>query len=156
LTASFELKFQSEKAKKFMDDIVKGVSGVEAKSKPFMDTLSAIVFSDIIDHFENEKGPNGKWKMWSRFYAERMARTGKGGNKILQDSGRLKGAFKPSNMRRQRDGILWFNNAKTSKGFPYASAHDEGGPKLPQRQFMWLSDKAISNIESATLKFVEG
>lgn len=48
----------------------------------------------------------------------KMKELGKGGNKILQDSGRLRNSFKPQNYRSVSEGILWFNNAQTKSGFP--------------------------------------
>lgn len=117
--------------------------------------MSAIVFRDIIQHFERQEGDGGPWKAWSPRYAKFMASIGRSNNKILQFSGRLRQSFQPTNVRTSAEGITWFNPAKTSKGFPYAAAHDEGGPTLPQRRFMWLSGGALSDIETQILKFLE-
>ena len=68
---------------------------------------------------------------------------------------RLRNSFKPQNWRTTKDSIVWFNDARTSKGFPYAFAHNEGGPKLPKRDFMWLDDDAINDIENQLVKFLE-
>jgi hypothetical protein len=55
----------------------------------------------------------------------------------------------------QGDDIIWYNEEKTSKGFPYAEAHNEGGGKLPQRQFMWISDRALDDMIDGLLRFWE-
>jgi phage gpG-like protein len=108
------------------------------------------VFKDVVQHFADQSGPSGEWKGWSDSYRKHMERIGKGGNLILQDSGRLRQANFPgsgsSGSRATGDGLLFFNNAQTSGGFPYAYAHDTGGPKLPQRKFMWVSPGAMSSI----------
>lgn len=116
--------------------------------KQFGSVISAVVFKDVMTHFEDEKGPDGRWKAWSKSYANHMRSIGKGNNKILQDSGRLRQSFLPSNFKAQSDGILFYNKAKVD-GFPYAAAHDQGGKKLPQRKFMWLSDKGMNSVVKA-------
>lgn len=148
-----EYAFESKEARDFLRNLLKRSQDVS--SKAFAAFLSPFVFADIIEHFQDQTGSKGKWKHWSKFYREHMVEIGKGGNKILQDTGRLRGSFKPTNFRIGSDSIVWYNNAKTASGFPYAAAHDQGGPKLPQRDFMYLSDKAQDKIETATLEFLE-
>lgn len=149
-------EFKTEDVKRLLLAFNKNLHKISTKSKSFSDLLSVIVFKDVIDHFENETGSKGKWKPWSVTYRERMAKIGKSGNKILQDSGRLRNSFQPGNYRTTSASIIWFNPAKTFKGFPYAFAHDTGGPKLPKRDFMWLSDKAAKKFEKQALKFLQG
>lgn len=151
-----EVAIHDEKAQKFLAKALEKCKQVGDGGKGFGMALSAVVFRDIMNHFEAEEGPDGNWKPWSDFYEDHMQRSGKGGNKILQDSGRLRQAFLPSNYRATGDGILWYNPAKTKKGFPYAQAHDEGGDKLPARTFMWLSEDASEKIAQVTLDFVLG
>jgi hypothetical protein len=67
----------------------------------------------------------------------------------------LRQSFIPTNVRAVSDGILWFNNAKTKNNFPYAFAHNTGGPKLPKRDFMWISNGALADIEQQVIKFLE-
>lgn len=150
-----EFILDSDEAQKFLKDLSGRVDAITNHDKKVIGLLSSIVYRDIIDHFSQESGSDGPWKPWSDRYAAFMASIGKSGNKILQDTGRLRQAFQPSNVRSTSDGLLWFNPAKTSSGFPYAAAHDEGGGRLPQRQFMWLSKGALSEIESQIVKFLE-
>lgn len=120
------------------------------KRKEFGGIIQAKVFEDVMSHFDKEAGPSGKWKAWSEVYTEHMKQIGRATNKILQFDGRLRQSFIPTSWRPQSEGILFYNPAKTKKGFPYAAAHDEGGPKLPQRKFMWISDTAMAKIVDIT------
>lgn len=115
---------------------------------------SPIIMEDVVKHFENEEGPDGPWQNWSRSYERHMDAIGKGGNKILQDTGRLRQNIKPGNVTGGNFKWVWFNNAHTKDGFPYAKAHDEGGGRLPKREFMWVSDKAMDLIAQATLDYL--
>lgn len=160
----FEGKFASYDAKevfkyfKDVSDITKKKS-IEKISK----TLTAVVvFPDIIDHFQKEMGPDGQWKSWGRAYTRRMIEEGKGGNKMLQDTGNLRQSFKPggtSGTRVEKDSIVWFNNATTSDGFPYAWWHDSqeasASRKSGPRKFMWLSNKALKKSSMILLDFAK-
>jgi phage gpG-like protein len=118
--------------------------------------IASTVYADIIDHFRQEQGSNGKWKSWSDAYAQHMASIGKGGNQILQDSGRLRMSFTPSDYYGTDAGIVFYNRAQTKGGFPYAKAHNEGGPVLPKRDFMWLSNQAMDKIVDIATRWLLG
>lgn len=147
-------EFDDAEVREFLSDISAKTASIKGAKKEYAGLLSAIVYQDVIQHFEKEQGSGGPWAKWSESYRESMEKRGRAGNKILQDSGRLKNSFLPKNYRQTSGGILWFNPAKTKTGFPYAAAHDEGGPKLPQRDFMWLSNQAMDKIEIQTLQFL--
>ena len=88
-----------------------------------------------------------------------MRRIGKQGNNILRDERRLERTFTAhgeTSWRGVAGGIVFFNNAKTKNGFPYAAAHNVGGPKLPKRRFMWLSAQGRKDIMRDTMKFIVG
>jgi phage gpG-like protein len=140
-------------ADKMLNKLQQRFDLIKNKNDQIYGLFDSVVYGDIIEHFEGEQGPEGKWKKWSDLYTEHMRKIGKGGNKILQDSGRLRQNFKATNRRKTNDGIVWYNNAKTKKGFPYAFAHNEGGGQLPQRRFMWLSKKALDRLEQNLLKY---
>jgi phage gpG-like protein len=154
MAESFIAEFDDQEVKEFLRAVDKNLKNIKDGHRKYTGLLSAIVYQDIMEHFENEAGSNGPWKQWSKFHRERMQEIGKGGNKILQDSGRLRNNFKPTKVKKTKEGFLWFNDAKTKKGFPYAAAHDNGGSKLPKRDFMWLSEKAMGRIEIETLQFM--
>lgn len=151
---SAEVEFKDEGVQALLEGLGSRLDKIQDGHKKYGTLLSANVFRDIMDHFEKEEGSTGKWQHWSFWYALQMERAGRGGNKILQDTGRLRQSFKPQNWRSVKDGYLWFNNAKTKSGFPYAAAHDEGGERLPKRDFMWLSDNTMEEIAVQTLLFL--
>lgn len=153
--ASVSIQFRDKKTRQWLDSLNKSVKEVALAKKHYAEMVSAIVFQDIMDHFEKQMGSKGKWQRWSDAYNEHMIKKGKGANNILQDTGRLRQSFTPTNYRRKNAKIVWYNNAKTARGFPYAAAHDEGGGKLPKRDFMWLSKDAREEISKSTLKFIE-
>lgn len=151
---SSEAEFQDEGLRKFLSQLDKNLATVKGGKKQYTGLMSAIVFQDVLKHFEQEQGSDGKWKPWSESYADAMAKSGHGGNKKLQFNGRLRQNFKPTSFRSVKDGILWFNDARTQGDFPYAFAHNSGGDTLPKRDFMWLSDKALEKMAEQTLAFL--
>lgn len=152
--ADVRIEFNSKAAQKWLKGLSDKAQNVRMSRKDYVDSISSFVFQDYIDHFDKERGPEGEWKPWSAAYTRHMRKIGKGGNRILQDTGRLRQSFVPSNYRTGRGRVEWFNPAKTKGGFPYAAAHNEGGPQLPRREFMWLSDKALKQIEGFTLWYI--
>lgn len=150
-----EIEFDSEEVERFIEGFIRKSGDIREKNKEVIGILSAVVHRDVMDHFDKSDGSKGKWKEWSTSYTKFMNRIGRGGNRILINNGRLRNSFQPFNVRKTADGLMWFNNATTAKGFPYAYAHDEGGPKLPKRDFMWLSEKAVESIEDQILRYLE-
>ncbi len=149
------------------------------KTKQYAGIISANVYRDIIQHFEDEKGPNGRWQKFSKSYLEAINgtaiyRTIKGNvriripaenlktkpkpprkmGKLLQVTGRLRQSFVPKNFKVINGSIIFYNDARTSTNFPYAFAHNEGGDLLPKREFMWLSDDALEEIADQTLEWL--
>jgi len=149
--------FDDKQVRDFIKLVSKNIDEIKGRVPKYVGLLSALVFKDVMDHFQKEAGPEGSWKDWSDIYAAHMVKIGRGGNKLLQYYGRTRNSFMPTNYRKHSQGIMWFNNAQTSKGFPYAQAHNEGGRtsgRPPQREFMWLSDKAMDDISEQTLAFL--
>lgn len=149
-----EIEFKDESINNFFASLKGKLKQINGGQKKFAAILSSIVYGDVMDHFKNEEGESGKWLHWSFWYALQMERIGRGGNKILQFNGRLRQNFKPTKFRVKDGEISWFNDAKTKSGFPYAAAHNEGGPVLPKRDFMWASDNAIERMAQNTLGFI--
>jgi len=142
--------FRDAKMKAFFKKLDSNVKDIEKRDKQFWSILTAISFRDVINHFDKQAGPNEPWKKWSTIYADRMEKTGKSGNKILQDSGRLRQSITPADTSsRIKKGQLLFNPAKAKSGYAYAWGHNTGDGKLPQREFMWLSKRAIENMSKA-------
>lgn len=156
MSISFTLKAQA--VKKLIKQVDQNFKAAEKLKKEYQVAVSAVVYRDIIEHFEKEQGPKKRWKEWSDAYTKHMTRRKKGANFILQDTGRLRNNFKKTSVRKTQGGLMWFNDARTKKGFPYAAAHNYGlpneqGNKLPERRFMWLSDKAHEEISEVTAAF---
>jgi len=152
--ADSEIKFDNRKATKFFSKISKSLEDIDKRNSDYVRTIAAIVFKDVLSHFQKEQGPKSKWEQWSEIYGDHMETIGKGGNNILQDTGRLRQSFMPTNYRKNPLGIEFFNPAKTAAGFPYAKAHDEGLGILPERSFMWLSKKAAKSVSDVTLAYI--
>lgn len=156
--AESPIKLNDKKIRKFLDGLVGNVDKIDEKDKAYAGGLSTFVFRDVLKHFEEERGPKGPWDEWSIAYASHMIAIGKHANRMLQFSGHLRQSFKPTNWRKDERGLVWFNPAKTSSGFPYAAHHDAGrssGEGNP-RAFMWLSGKAMKDINKFTARFVLG
>lgn len=148
-----EVEFDDKEVAQFLRQVAKNMKN-PGKIDAVVGAFSAIVFADVMDHFRTEKGPNEKWQAWSKMYAEHMKKIGRGNNKKLQFSGRLRGTFKPESRRVTPTSFNWFNNAKTKSGYPYAWGHDSGDGKQPQREFMWLSDKAFGKMEDVIWQLI--
>lgn len=150
-----EAIFQNEELVQFFKSIRSNLKSIEHGEAKYTGLLAAIVFRDVIEHFEKEEGSSGPWEEWSAGYAKKLQKEGRGGNQILQYSGKLRQSFKPEeNVRISSRTIMWFNDARTKGGFPYAALHDEGGDNHPQRDFMWFSMKALDDVGNQTLAFM--
>ena len=127
----------------------------------FLKVLAQLVaFKEVIQHFKQQKGPEGSWPQRSesteRRYREiyegkRVPPPGyqrgmfKPGGALLVLSGQLSRAFSLSNIRGDQDSVTIFNPTE------YAAQHDEGGDPLglgragnvPQRKFMWISQSGV-------------
>lgn len=145
-----EIAIHDAEAQKALQKLIDKVKEVKDGGRAIGMALSAVVFRDIMEHFEREEGPDGAWKPWSDIYADHMRKVGKSGNKLLQDTGTLRQAFQPTSYRSVSEGIMWYNPARTKSGFPYAYHHNETRP------FMWTSDDASEKIAEVTLNFVLG
>lgn len=151
-------ELDQEALNRFFRKKTKNAQDVQDMKKAYVGTIISFIIQDIEDHFQREQGPEGAWPDWSDAYKKHMLKRGKGGNKILQDSGHLKGGVRPSNWRKSRSGLEVFNPAKTKTGFAYAAHHNEGSSTSDgkPRTFMWLSDKGLDKISQATLAYIVG
>lgn len=136
----------------------KAVSDGVKNPKPYLRAaFSTRGFSDIIKHFEAQRGPNGAWKPRSpetqRAYARLNKKHAKYNptNKLLQLSGNMRRNFLPGNIEDHgQNAIVFFNPT------PYAAAHDDGSNKrnIPQREFMYLTDKAVDDMLNIVMDLV--
>lgn len=140
-------------AKVTVDDkaLQKRLALISARAKDssgFTKPASIQMHRDVIDHFSREAAPSGKWKAWSTKYAEARAK-GRGGSKILVDTGILRGSIAFSNTSK---------TATVGTNTEYAATHNYGDSSrnIPKREFMWLSPKLITNLAEQFTKYVAG
>lgn len=176
---SAEIVFENKEIKDFILSLSRRLKTIKDGGKKYIGLLSAIVYKDVMNHFDEEKGSAGPWPEWSLSYA--MTVNGRGAfrrfkgrtvfldpyqmelynikpprkpGKKLQDKGRLRNSFTPTKVKVTPNAITWFNKAVTKGGYPYAWAHNEGDGNIPKRDFMWASDTAQESIAEKTLQFM--
>ena len=100
---------------------------------------------DIMDHFAKEEGPGGsKWTDFGRGkYSTR--RSARGGNMLLQDTGRLRGSIRAKG---------YGSNARIQTGANYAGYHNSGTKRIPKRTFMWISEKAQDLMAKTFARYI--
>jgi phage gpG-like protein len=116
--------------------------------KKFMKLAATAIFKDVVQHFEQERGPEEKWKRfkWPDGKVRNTRPTKRGGSKILQDTGRLKGSVVP---------FVEKESAGARTNLEYAIYHNEGTKKIPQREFAYASDETIGKLEGYLIKEIE-
>lgn len=149
-----EVTFDAAAVSKSLKDILDRYKKIEKRDDQFARLISIPVYRNILDHFSKETGPKGKWTTWSKLYAERMAKQGKGGNKILQDTRNLVQNVRPENYRKVSGAFEFYNNARNKDGEPYAYWHNEGLNGMPERRFMWLSKNVEKRLAVITLRYL--
>lgn len=177
--AQVEIKLEDSKWRLFLD-------GLRDKSRlrRGLKTVARIVmYKEAIQHFKDESGPQEKWRPRSRATQAAYARMHSGRttkasrlrdgtekqagspyaisrgasraqfnptNKLLQMTGHMRKAFSPNYVREIDAGVVLFNAAE------YSGFHDEGTDRLPQREFMWLSEGGIDLAGKMMLEFMKG
>lgn len=150
------------------------INEVSAKAKKADRLLEAAFmthgFKDIIDHFEKEEGPQGKWPKRSPVTQDIYAAIQAGlrkppagspraaydpGNKVLQLTGLLRKSLLGNRSNIKSMGT---NAIKIFSPVKYSGQHDEGDAtkNLPQRQFMWLSERAKDRMAVTILDLLIG
>lgn len=105
----------------------------------FMHVAMARSYREVMRHFEQEQGPAGRW----RPLAQPRER---GGTKVLQDTGRLKGSIRHRVLKGGKAGMI-FTNIK------YALQHQRGKGWLPARPFIWLPKGLLKKFAGMYAKF---
>lgn len=151
-------KFDDKQLRSFLNRTSKKFNQITTGQRSYLKLIAIKVFQDIIDHFDREEGPEGRWREIAPWHPK-YKRWKEPAAKYLQDSGNLRMGILPIEHGKQAYGkadgsaIVFFNPARTKKGFPYAAAHDEGIMGQPKRTFMWLSDKGMKGVVEETEKF---
>lgn len=149
-------KFELNEWEKWLASVTNNLK----KKLPILKEIARTIgFQDIIQHFSDEQGPEGKWTPRSSLTQLAYERLGKRNaryktsNKILQLTGKLRQSLLLKTGKvsvRGSDSILLFTNVV------YAGSHNYGDPKknTPQREFMYLGDKGHEEMANAFLKAV--
>lgn len=149
--------FNSKKWEKYFAGVK---VNLKRSNKILRAAFGTVGFQDIINHFKQESGSDGKWPKRARSTQEMYASLNKKNakfnpsNKLLVLSGNLRKAFLPTNVKElgAKRGILFFNPIK------YSGTHDRGSrkKKIPKREFMWLSSRAKVGMQRVILGVLAG
>lgn len=147
--------------KSFQKKIKDKANKIKNQRKKLFSRLAVLGFIDIQDHFKQEEGPTGKWRNLQPATIENR-RQGKNANfgfKILQDTGSLRNSLMPNiGSKIVRSNSVFTSIGGSQKGVvnSYASAHNFGDKKrnIPQRGFMWISEKAKEAMIEQVRKFI--
>ena len=115
-----------------------------SKTGVAMDRAAVMMLKDVLEHFRDQAGPSGAWKPLSPITIKRR-REGGGGAKILMDKGLLRNSIQPS---------AGEDFARVGTNVFYAPQHQFGTGRVPQREFLWLSDVAKDKITRMIGEFV--
>jgi len=131
--------------------------------------ISLLMRRDVIDHFDKERGPSGRWKALKkprqrkRDRVARLRRRAAGKksvkDKILQDTGTLKRSFvTDSDATHAKVAVGGDKTNKKSGGrvVDYAIIHNEGLGDMEQREFMYMSKAVAKDIVKRILKHIGG
>jgi phage gpG-like protein len=110
--------------------------------KPVLTKIGIEGTKNVEEHFDKERGPKQKWKKLSkRTLASRRTPKGKRkakyGDKILQDTGRLR--------------AIAFNVKKTSVEIgttvDYGAVHQFGKGRIPKREWLYINAKGLTRFK---------
>jgi hypothetical protein len=154
--------------KEWDDLLEKMVSNLKRAQALLKTAALAYGFADIIDHFSEERGPDGGWTPRSPITQFRYAMIQSG--QWRPPKGMRQGSFRPSNkllqltgaMRMEMlpkagaahialeggDAVRLFNNAA------YSGRQNDGGGGIPARPFMWLSEEAQDKMLDTIAKII--
>lgn len=126
-----------------LDTTVRNIDGVAKRAgdlTPAWRKIAVLGFKDVIQHFRDTAGPEGRWKALK---PSTIKRRRKGSSVPLQDTGRLRNSLMPGR------GITKISprQAILSTNVEYAGFHEFGTSRIPKRSFMWISKGASESME---------
>jgi phage gpG-like protein len=122
--------------------IAKQLARLIGKERYIMRRVGVIYKNFFLDSFKMESWEGDKWQP-----RKRQTRSRGRNKKILVDTGELKGSIKYTNIT---------NDSVTIKtDVEYASFHNEGSSRLPQRQFMLEGNETSTDVEKMVEKMLE-
>lgn len=148
---SVEFNFEDKEWQRFLKKLQIKWKDIENR-KSFAVLASGIAFGDIIEHFDKEQGPDGKWVKWSEIYEQHLKRIGRSGNKKLNFSGTLRRSFLPGQQKVTPNnlGVLLYSDVE------YAATHEYGDKtkNIPARKFMYLSKDGMDRLVFNTAQWL--
>lgn len=129
-------KFQTAKWEQFLNKATIKPADANGILKVVFATFG---FKDIMSHFRDEMGPQGKWQRLKK--QRRRQGKKKMADKPLQDTGRLRGSILPTSTKSTGPGEITVFAAANYSGY-----HDKGTGRIPKREFMWLSGEALRKM----------
>jgi len=145
------IEFQGlDKFQGYMSDVSERLSDARIANL----AVAQKAWKDVMEHFKNEEGPDGKWAPLNVSWTLAARRKGKGtgSDKILQDNGDLRRSIQFRSTK---------TDAEVYTGLVYAGTHQYGRKMtirkrtitIPKRPFMWLSDKMKSRLGSIYVNY---
>lgn len=125
--------------------------------RPILKEMRRPLLRDQKEHRQAQSGPSGKWAPLSPFTIQKQQARGRRrgrtkNNRMGRVLGRLPTAFKL---------FFTFDTLKLESLADWSGAHQDGAtnagraPKIPQRQFFWISDNFIREAEVIVTKALE-
>ena len=154
---SYKVKLDDEEWQKYLDIIKRNLNKA---TDMLLGIASNYVFKDIVEHFRDESSEDGKWPTRNaatdRAYdlANKRHAWFDSSNKLLHMTDRLRGSLLSPN---SEGGIKKEGQGKISvfTTVPYAARHNYGYKNTPQREFMWLSNKAMDFIAKGMIDAID-
>lgn len=114
---------------------------IPESQKKFYKLAATAIYKDVVRHFEQEKDSSGtKWARfkWPDGKVRNQRPTKRGGTKVLQDTGRLKGSVVP---------FVEKESAGARTNVDYAIYHNDGTKTIPKREFGYVGDETMGKLE---------
>lgn len=132
----------------FDSDIQKQLTELQRRNTdltPVMQRAATLMQGDVFRHFQNEEGESGHWKALKSATVKYKAKHG--WSMMLQNTGRLRQSNYPSGGK---------DYAQILNDTIYAATHQFGRDKIPQREFLWVSDPAMEKISDMVGDYIMG
>ena len=119
-------------------------------------TIKLIMFQDVMEHFDQQEGPDGPWQPLKivgleggKLVSFRLKHGKAGHAMILQDTGHLKASIAMASGDK---------GAEVGTNLIYARTHQYGDDSrhIPQRTFLFLSEGAQQRIMDAFITDMRG
>ena len=127
---------------------------------PKLKTLAATQgFANIIAHFRDERGYEGKWQQRKWTTQAAYAKLNKKNkrynpnNKLLVLTGDLRKDFRIAK-RQKRGHIISNHGVELYTEIPYAGTHNYGHGDIPKREFMYLDGDTQQKLADSLIKWL--